>query len=77
MIALYGVVILVASKLLWYNGLRHVQVLKATSLIMTTPVIGVLVAAFFFREMPTIFQIGGFAATVCGLFLLTRRQDAL
>lgn len=69
----YALIILVGSKLLWYAGFQHVQILKATSLIVAFPIVGVIVAALYFREIPTVFQIAGFFTTVCGLILLTRQ----
>lgn len=77
LIPAYAIIILVLSKLIWYEGLRSTQLLKATSLIMATPALGVIVAALSFREVPTLFHIGGFIMTLCGLFLLTRRPSVL
>jgi drug/metabolite transporter (DMT)-like permease len=67
----YGIVVLVFSKICWYRGLARLSLLKATSLMMATPAMGVLFAAFFLQEVPSLFQVAGLVTTVMGLVLLT------
>ena len=74
LIALYGVVVLVGSKLFWYAGLKVLSITKAVSIILSYPVFSLIFAAIFLREIPTSYQLLGFGVTLIGVSVLVSRR---
>ena len=75
LIALYGIVVLVGSKLLWYTGLRVLTATKAVSIVLAYPVFSLVFAAIFLGEIPTVYQLLGFGVTLTGLSVLVSRPS--
>lgn len=75
LVALYGVVVLVVSKLCWYEGLKTLPLSRAVSIILSYPAFSLLFATLFLREMPSAYQMAGFFITFAGLtFLISKRS---
>ena len=74
LIALYGFGVLVGSKLCWYRGLKALPLTKAVSIILSYPVFSLVFAAIFLKEIPTAYQLIGFAVTLAGLSVLISRR---
>lgn len=66
-ILMYGV-----SKILWYEGLKRINISKAISLGMTHPGFGLLYAYLFLKEIPRLFQLLGLLVILGGVFFITR-----
>lgn len=75
LVIFYGVVVLVISKLFWYEGLRTLALSKAVSIILAYPIFSVIFAILFFSEIPTVYQILGMCITIAGLFILVKRSS--
>jgi drug/metabolite transporter (DMT)-like permease len=75
LVIFYGVIVLVVSKLFWYEGLKTLALSKAVSIMLAYPIFSVLFAAVFFREIPTMYQVLGMCITIVGLFILVRRSS--
>ena len=74
LIGLYGVVVLVGSKLCWYEGLKALSLTKAISIILSYPAFSMVFAAVFLKEIPTVYQLAGFVVTLIGLSVLISRR---
>ena len=74
LIVLYGVFVLVGSKLCWYEGLKVLSLTKAISIILSYPVFSMAFAAIFLKEIPTVYQLVGFVVTLAGLSVLISRR---
>ena len=73
-ILLNGVFICGLSRLLWYEGLKRLDISKATSLAMSYPAFSLFYSYIFLKEIPTIFQWIGFMIIFCGIFILTYKR---
>ena len=62
------------SKVLWYDGLKRVTMVKAISFLGLTPALTVLFAMPLLGEIPTVQQIAGLVLTMVGMWVLTRRR---
>ena len=56
----------------WYSALKRINLSKATGLIMPNPLISVALAMLWLGEIPSPYQMAGFAITMLGIYLLTR-----
>ena len=74
LIGLYGVVVLVGSKLCWYEGLKVLPLTKAIPIILSYPAFSLLFASVFLGETATFYQLIGFVVTLVGLSVLTSRK---
>ncbi|MFH1671016.1 MAG: DMT family transporter [Patescibacteria group bacterium] len=72
--AVYVVLFLVMSKVLWYGGLKRLAMGKAVYIISASPAFSLLFAFILLREIPTWYQFAGFAFTVTGIYFLISRQ---
>lgn len=70
-IALNGVVIMFISKVLWYEGLKRIDITKAIPIAMSFPAFSILFLYIFVQEMPTIYQWSGLLLTMIGVGLVT------
>lgn len=71
----YGLIVLVASKLFWYEGLKTLPLPKAVSIVLSYPVFSLIFASLFFGESPTIYQLLGMCITIAGLSVLVRKTS--
>ena len=73
---LNGLLVSGVSKILWYQGLRRLDMSKATILVMTYPAFGVIFATTFLHEIPTAYQLFGLLIVFFGVFTVTRVKKA-
>lgn len=70
-----GIFVMFLAKVLWYEGLKRVDVTKATAIgVSFPPTLSFLLAIIFLKEMPTPYQIGGFFLIMMGLLVMTKQQ---
>jgi drug/metabolite transporter (DMT)-like permease len=68
----FALLILTASKVCWYEGLRRHSLHLSVSAITATPALSLVFAFFFLQEIPTLSQWIGFVLTVGGIGILFR-----
>lgn len=68
---LCGVVVYFIAKMMWYEGLKRIQITKAVPIALSSPALSIVYAVAFLKEMPTVFQIAGFLTVLLGLFVIT------
>jgi drug/metabolite transporter (DMT)-like permease len=73
-ILLNGALIYGLSRLLWYEGLKRLDISKATSLAMSYPAFSLFYSYIFLKEIPTIYQWMGFIIIFFGVFILTYKR---
>lgn len=73
-ILLNGALIYGLSRLLWYEGLKRLDISKATSLAISYPAFSLFYSYIFLKEIPTIFQWIGFIIIFWGIFILTYKR---
>jgi drug/metabolite transporter (DMT)-like permease len=56
------------SKILWYEGLKRLDVGKSTILIMPYSAFGVIYASAFLKEIPTFYQLIGLIIVILGIY---------
>ncbi|MBI4231662.1 DMT family transporter, partial [Candidatus Peregrinibacteria bacterium] len=72
-----GIIIFAISKMLWYRGLKLLDVSKATTLSMSYPAISLLLAVIFLKERPTIYQLLGLIIIMSGIYLTVHKSKKL
>lgn len=73
-LAVSGVMIYCISKLLWYEGLKRIDITQAIGISTAMPAISFLFAMLFLKETPTSYQLLGLFLTIIGLLILTRKN---
>lgn len=73
-ILINGILLQLVSKILWYQGLKRIDITKAVSIGIAMPVFSLLYAFLFLKEVPTLTQWIGFFAILMGLFVITRKK---
>lgn len=68
-----GILLNVISKILWYKGLKKIEISKAVSIGMSLPAFSLIYAFLFLNEIPTVYQLTGFLIIILGLLTLTRK----
>lgn len=69
-----GILLQLISKILWYQGLKRIDITKAVSIGIAMPAFSLLYAFLFLKEIPTLTQWIGFFAIIAGLFVITRKK---
>lgn len=64
-----GILVMSISKVLWYEGLKRLDLTKATALAMSYPAVSLIIAIVFVGEKATIYQISGLAVMMVGIYL--------
>lgn len=78
LILLNGVFIYHLSKVLWYEGIKRIDISKAIPIsVGGYPAFSLLFAILFLKEIPTAYQLVGFVAVVIGIFILTKKSKKL
>ncbi|KKP36367.1 MAG: hypothetical protein UR27_C0021G0038 [Candidatus Peregrinibacteria bacterium GW2011_GWA2_33_10] len=73
-----GILISAISKIVWYEGLKRIDISKAILLsIGGYPAISLIFAIIFLKEIPTLQQIMGFAIIIFGVFQIIERKKSL
>lgn len=69
-----GIFILGIARLMWFEGLKRLDVSKSTSISTAQPAFGLLYAIIFLGVMPTLPQTIGFFIIVGGLFMFVKTE---
>ncbi len=70
-ILINGIIISAVSKIIWYEGLKRMEIGKAITLGMISPGISLILAIIFLGEIPSVYQVLGFLIITAGAFILT------
>ncbi|MBU0459122.1 DMT family transporter [Patescibacteria group bacterium] len=73
----YIVLIMVVSKVLWYNGLKRLPLGRCIYIFSATPAFGLVIAMIILKEVPTLYQFGGLFIVMGGVYLLMKRRREL
>ncbi len=73
-IVVSGILVMGLSKWLWYQGLKRLDVTKATALAMTYPAFSLIIAVIFTNEKATLYQVLGLAVMMFGIYLSTSKD---
>jgi len=75
-ILLNGILISVFSKVVWYEGLKRIEITKATIMMMSYPALSMILATIFLKEIPTLYQFGGLVIIFAGLYAITIQKPS-
>jgi len=70
-----GLVLLGIGKVIWYEGLKRLDISKAISLAMTFPLFSLIVLIVFFKEIPSTYQWIGILIMALGVYFSIKRQS--
>lgn len=70
-----GIVLLGIGKVIWYEGLKRLDISKAISLSMTFPLFSLIVLIAFFQEIPSTFQWAGILVMAFGVYFSIKRKS--
>jgi len=70
-----GLVLLGIGKVVWYEGLKRLDISKAISLSMTFPLFSLIVLIAFFNEIPSTYQWAGILVMTLGVYFSVKRQS--
>lgn len=73
-ILINGLLLQLAAKILWYQGLKRIDITKAVSIGIAMPAFSLLYAFLFLKEVPSQTQWIGFFAILAGLLVITRKK---
>lgn len=76
-ILINGILIYALSKILWYEGLKRLDISKAVPLGIASPVFSIAYAYLFLKEIPTQQQLVGLFVIFAGIFILTRKKQII
>ncbi len=68
-----GLILLGVGKIIWYEGLKRLDISKAVSLAMSFPLFSLLVLMVFFKETPSLLQWLGIIMMAIGVFFSIKR----
>lgn len=74
-IVITGLFILGLNKIIWYEGLKRVDISKAISLGATFPIFSLLVLVYFFKETISIYQSIGIVIMAIGIYFSIKRKS--
>ena len=64
------------SKLLWYEGLKRIDVSKAIAMSTGTfPALSLILAVVFLHEIPSAYQLSGLVIVVAGAYILLSKAQ--
>jgi drug/metabolite transporter (DMT)-like permease len=73
-----GLFIYHLSKILWYEGIKRIDVSKASPIsIGSYPALSMLFAILFLKEVPTVYQIIGFFVVMIGILTLIQKKTKI
>jgi drug/metabolite transporter (DMT)-like permease len=70
-----GLILLGIGKMIWYSGLKRLDISKGISLIMTFPLFSLIVLVGVFNEQISIYQWVGIAIMMIGVFFTIKRSS--
>lgn len=68
-----GIIVTTISKILWYEGLKRLDINKATSIAMSYPAISLILSAIFLHEIPSLYQITGLIIIMTGVYFTIKK----
>ena len=71
-----GLILLGLSKIIFYEGLKRLDISKAISIANTFPVFSLIFLMAFYKEIPTVQQFIGILIMLIGLIFAIKRQSA-
>ncbi len=71
-ILINGIIIMGLSKILWYEGLKRMEISKATALTMSYPALSLIFGYFLLKEVPSPYQFSGLILVIAGVITITR-----
>ena len=75
LILINGIFIYHISKILWYEGIKRIDISKAIPIsVGGYPAFGLIFAILFLKEIPTIYQLVGFFVVLAGIFVLMKKD---
>lgn len=72
-----GIVVMGISKILWYEGLKRLDVGKATALAMSYPAFSLIIAVIFVGETASAYQVIGLVVMMAGIYLSTSKDKKM
>jgi len=72
-ILINGILVMSLAKVLWYEGLRRIDISKAVAIGISSPAFSLLFAYIFLSEIPNAYQIFGVGAIIIGVLVVTRK----
>lgn len=76
-ILLNGILLYGASKLIWYEGLKRLDIGKAIIIAMSYPAFSMILATVFLKEIPTPYQFSGLVIILFGLYSVSYNRSKL
>ena len=76
LILINGILIYFVSKMIWYAGLEKLDISKAIPMLMSHPALGLVYAYIFLKEIPSFYQLIGFAIVMGGVYTITIKAKA-
>ncbi|MFA5821309.1 MAG: DMT family transporter [Candidatus Gracilibacteria bacterium] len=73
-ILINGIFIFTIAKILWYEGIRRIDISKAISIGIAFPAVSMIFAMIFLKEMPNIYQLTGLIFVLTGVWIVTRKR---
>lgn len=70
-----GIFVLGLNKIIWYEGLKRVDISKSISLGSTFPLFSLIVLIFFFNETISIYQTIGISIMIIGIYFSIKRKS--
>ena len=77
LLSVTGLFLFTIEKLLWYEGLKRLDLSKAVMMGHCYPPFSILFAFLFLKEVPTVFQLAGIVLIMSGVFFLTQHSKQL
>lgn len=71
-----GVIIYFFCKLLWYEGIRRLDLTKAISIGLSFPALSLIFSVLFLGEQLSWYQLIGLIIIISGLVVITRKKEA-
>jgi drug/metabolite transporter (DMT)-like permease len=62
------------AKLLWFEGLKRLDVSKSTAIVIAGPAFSLVYAVALLHEIPTLYQLAGMLIIIAGLFILMKQK---
>jgi drug/metabolite transporter (DMT)-like permease len=75
LIAFNGIMLIGIAKIIWYEGMKRLDISKAIALGMTFPFFSVLYLLLFFKEQINLLQWTGITIMAVGVFFSAKRQS--
>ncbi len=74
-IVLNGLILLGFAKIVWYEGLKRLDISKAISLTMTFPLFSLIILVLFYGETVSWYQATGIIIMMIGVYFSVKRQS--